>query len=66
MDLGQDFTQQEQAEALSKGLCPRCKGPIQDLRDCGFNASQVRGCFLFAKGSWQCRGPRKDRDATHE
>jgi hypothetical protein len=58
MDVFQEFTQEEQELALSHGFCPRCGGPIRDLRGCGFSASQVDGCFRFATDSWECRRKR--------
>jgi hypothetical protein len=58
MDYGQDFTQEEQELALSHGFCPRCDGPIRDLRGCGFAGSQVGGCFRFGTNSWECRNGR--------
>jgi hypothetical protein len=58
MDVFQEFTQEEQELALSHGFCPRCGGPIRDLRGCGFAGSQVGGCFRFGTDSWECRTGR--------
>jgi hypothetical protein len=52
MDVFQEFTQEEQELALSHGFCPRCGGPIRDLRGCGFAGSQVGGwCRTARPGS---------------
>jgi hypothetical protein len=59
MDIVQEFSEEEQEEALSHGFCPRCGGPIRDLRGAGFNPSQVGGCFRFGQDSWECRQAKK-------
>lgn len=38
-------------------ICPKCSGPIRDLRDVGFNTQAIEAegiCFLWGKDSFTC------------
>lgn len=40
-----------------ESICPRCKGPLLDLRDAGFNARALERegtCFAWGKGMFTC------------
>ena len=42
---------------LEAGVCPKCKGPLEDLRNIGFNSSALKAegtCFRYDEESYNC------------
>lgn len=49
--------EEEAVACANRGKCPRCRGPLRDLRGTGFNTRAIERegtCFWWAEDAYTC------------